>query len=563
MKEHSTYHMRAVITHADGTKDFDPDELFQTGSIPTGRAPAIAITLRPGVNPSSGVELASLNAPQDNLGNPLRIVGLNPAGDVIWYYDFDEPLLAIAQPIKLLPNGHFLMALFNGTTGPGGEVREIDLAGRTIHDFTVDQLNQWLAAAGYRWTAHAIHHDILPLPNDHIIVLVNSEKKFNNGLHRHTNFVLGDALVDLDRNFKPVWTWSSFDHLDVHRHPMEFPDWTHTNAVIYSPGDGNLLLSLRHQHWVIKIDYANGHGTGNILWRLGYQGDFKLLNSNSPADWFFAQHYLEFLTPNSTGDFQLALFDNGNHRVLDLRGTTCDPGHTLAGYARPAVFSNGTPDCYGRPVILEVNETARTARILWSDQVPFSNWGGVTMQLPNENIFFDIARLPDTILQSVGSPHHPVFDELVILILVLLIFLCRVPDAVIPFLSIPIALILALAPIVGGIAVVIGMIIDAAVVVFSRAEAKPQPSNVNSVPASSGGAMLSTLKRISRPSFFALVVVALSFLPAFTPLDDATAARVLEVTPQVPAHIVWEMNMNGQESYRTIHLPSLYPGVQW
>ena len=106
------------------------------------------------------------------------------------------------------------------------------------------------------------------------------------------------------------------------------------------------------------------------------------------------------------------------------------------------------------------------------------------------------------------------------------------------------------------------MMIDAAVV-FSRADAKPGPAIVNSVLASSGETILSTLKRIGRPSFFALVVVALSFLPAFTPLDDPTAARVLELTPQNPAQIVWEMNVNGQESYRTIHLPSLYPGVQW
>jgi arylsulfate sulfotransferase len=563
MKEHSTYHMRAVITHADGTKEFDADHTFQTGDIPTGRTPAIVVTSRAGVNASPGIELASLNPPQDNLGNPLRIVALNPAGDLIWYYDFDEPFLAIAQPIKLLPNGHFLMVLFNGTTGPGGEVREIDLAGRTIHDFTVDELNQWLAAAGYRWTAHAIHHDILPLANGHTIVLVNTEKRFSNGPHRHTTLVLGDALIDLDPNYKPVWTWTSFDHLDVYRHPMEFPDWTHTNAVIYSPDDGNLLLSLRHQHWVVKIDYGNGRGSGNVLWRLGYQGDFKLLNSNSPADWFFAQHYLQFITPNTTGDFQLALFDNGNHRVLDPRGSTCDPSRTLSGYARPAIWSK-RPDCYSRSTIFELNETARTARLLWSDGAPFSNWGGVTMQLPNKNIFFDIARLPDTILRPIDNPRHPALDELAILIFVLVIFLCPLPSAVIPFLPIPIALILAFAPILGGIAVTIGMMIDAAVVVFFRPEAKAIVNEPHVSSASENSAeAFSALNRIARPSFFVIAIVALSFLSAFTPLDDPIAARILEVTPQNPPQIVWEMNVNGQESYRTIHLPSLYPGVNW
>jgi hypothetical protein len=31
-------------------------------------------------------------------------------------------------------------------------------------------------------------------------------------------------------------------------------------------------------------------GTGNILWKLGYQGDFTLENGIDPVDWFYAQH---------------------------------------------------------------------------------------------------------------------------------------------------------------------------------------------------------------------------------------------------------------------------------
>ena len=58
---------------------------------------------------------------------------------------------------------------------------------------------------------------------------------------------------------------------------MGFPDWTHTNAILFSPDDGNLIVSVRHQNWVVKVDYANGVGTGDILWKLGYQGDFTLV----------------------------------------------------------------------------------------------------------------------------------------------------------------------------------------------------------------------------------------------------------------------------------------------
>jgi len=148
MRQNSTYHMRAVVTHADGSKELDGDHVFTTGSAPSGRIPIMAVTLPAGATPTPGIELVSLNPPPNNPGNFLRVVALNPAGELIWYYDFDQRL-GTAQPIKLLPNGHFLMVLFGGTTGPGGLVREIDLAGKTIHEFTVDQLDHWLAKAGY------------------------------------------------------------------------------------------------------------------------------------------------------------------------------------------------------------------------------------------------------------------------------------------------------------------------------------------------------------------------------------------------------------------------------
>ena len=68
---------------------------------------------------------------------------------------------------------------------------------------------------------------------------------------------------------QPVWAWNEFNHLDINRRPYSYPDWTHTNAVLYSKDDGNLIISIRHQNWLVKIDYNNGAGAGDILWKLG------------------------------------------------------------------------------------------------------------------------------------------------------------------------------------------------------------------------------------------------------------------------------------------------------
>ncbi len=190
-------------------------------------------------------------------------------------------------------------------------------------------------------------------------------------------------MIDLDQDWNPVWSWNSFDYLDVNRHLNGLPDWTHSNALVYSPDDGNLLLSMRHQSWILKIDYNNGAGTGNILWHLGYQGDFALTQSGVPTDdpsaWFSFQHFPSLIT-QSGPQTTLAIWDNGDNRVLNTNGEICQ-------------FYPGTPFplCYSRPTIFQIDESAMVANLLWSDPLPyFGIWGGSVNQLSNGNMEFDL-----------------------------------------------------------------------------------------------------------------------------------------------------------------------------
>ena len=142
----------------------------------------------------------------------------------------------------------------------------------------------------------SFHHSVLALPNGHWILLATETRAYANlPGYPGTTTVIGDALVDVDQNSNPVWVWNTFDHLDINRHPMNFPDWTHSNGMLYSTDDHNLLLSMRHQNWIIKIEYLDGQGSGKVLWHLGEGGDFKLVGATDPTDWFYAQHGTELL----------------------------------------------------------------------------------------------------------------------------------------------------------------------------------------------------------------------------------------------------------------------------
>ncbi|HEY6947087.1 MAG TPA: aryl-sulfate sulfotransferase [Candidatus Acidoferrum sp.] len=408
MRANTLYHMRAQVTLADGRLIFDSDHTFTTGDIPSGRLPTITAETVPEQVPQPGVELIDATLPVVPNGIDAIVADLD--GNVIWYYDPGLPLKAPGlDPVKLLPNGHFLLNYREASNldGENSILQEVDLAGNVIWQMTANDLNKALGAAtcvGCNVTVVGTHHDFAVLPNGHLVVLAAMSKFVPNvaGYPSGIN-VLGDVVIDLDQNRNPVWLWSAFDHLDVNRHPIGFPDWTHSNTVVYSPADRSLIVSMRHQSWVIKIDYNDGKGSGDVLWRLGYQGDFTLVDGISPIDWQYAQHDFNVIRPADEDSrdrhhgqrpenrkehddaFDALLFDNGNSRVLDANGDVC----------------GGSTNCYSRVVIFHLDEDSKTVTLEWVDTLPlFSTFAGSARRLENGNIEFDECGLPGPVRHS-------------------------------------------------------------------------------------------------------------------------------------------------------------------
>lgn len=391
MRASTTYHMLPTVQCASGTLT-GQDLSFQTGPLPSIPFPAMTVT-RPSPSTSSpenpGIELMNVIASAQNI---IQTYVTDRDANPIWYYDIGQngnyPFT-----MKLLPNGHMIVTIENSPQGSissgTSNLREIDLAGNTVREMDIATLDQKTQAAGYDFVPTFYHHDVLPLDNGHLIVLVDTLKDFTDltGLPGTTH-VLGDALIDLDTNWNPVWSWNSFDFtvqsgggpLDVNRHLFGMPDWTHSNGIAYSASDGNLLLSMRNQSWVLKIDYNNGNGTGNILWRLGYEGDFELsvggIPTIEPSEWFSAQHFPSIVSQTGS-QTTLAIWDNGDNRVVTTGNAICGPPPSAP--------------CYSRATIYQVDDSAMVADLAW-DTLPgyFSIWGGSISQLGNGNVEFDL-----------------------------------------------------------------------------------------------------------------------------------------------------------------------------
>lgn len=382
MKASTPYHMRTQVQCADATLS-SADATFTTGPLPSTAFPTLSVT-RPNPSTSSpenpGIEQIDVIAQTTTplIGTLFTDRDANP----IWYYDVSPGLYA--YPFKLLSNGHLILNIYSPTDTT---LREVDLAGNTIREMDIYSLQKKLQQAGYDFVPGGFHHDMLPLPNGHLLALVDCAKSFTDlPGYPGTMQVQGDAVVDLDANWNPVWAWNSFDYLDVNRHLNGLPDWTHSNALVYSPSDGNFLISMRHQSWILKIDYNNGAGTGNVLWHLGYQGDFALNQGNvptaDPSVWFSFQHFPSLIS-QSGPQTTLAIWDNGDDRVLDAStGEVC---------VNPVTGNPIYPSCYSRATIFQIDESAMVANLAW-DNLPgyFSNWGGSINQLGNGNVEFDM-----------------------------------------------------------------------------------------------------------------------------------------------------------------------------
>jgi Cu(I)/Ag(I) efflux system membrane protein CusA/SilA len=137
---------------------------------------------------------------------------------------------------------------------------------------------------------------------------------------------------------------------------------------------------------------------------------------------------------------------------------------------------------------------------------------------------YDRSELID---RSVDNLQHTLVEELIIVSLVILIFLWHFPSAAIPIITIPVTVLLAFIPIqmsgmtanimsLGGIAVAIGAMVDAAVVVVEQTHKKLEHWENDGRKGDYKDVIVSAVKEVGGPSFFALLVIAVAFIPVFT-----------------------------------------------
>ncbi len=130
----------------------------------------------------------------------------------------------------------------------------------------------------------------------------------------------------------------------------------------------------------------------------------------------------------------------------------------------------------------------------------------------------------ELILRSIENLRGTLIEELIIVSLVILIFLWHIPSAIIPVLTIPIAILIAFIPMrlmgvtsnimsLGGIAIAVGAMVDAAIVVVEQTHKKLEEWERTGRKEDYHRVVINAVKEVGGPSFFALLVIAVAFLP--------------------------------------------------
>ena len=133
----------------------------------------------------------------------------------------------------------------------------------------------------------------------------------------------------------------------------------------------------------------------------------------------------------------------------------------------------------------------------------------------------------DLIDRAVDNLRHTLIEELVIVSLVIMIYLWDLRSAIVPIITIPVTVILAFIPMqwmgmtanimsLGGLAVAIGALVDASVVMVEQTHKKLEHWEADGRPGPSHAVVIAAVKEVGGPSFFALLVIAVGFLPVFT-----------------------------------------------
>ncbi len=255
------------------------------------------------------------------------------------------------QSAYLLENGNLLRACFlkDGNSlggGEGGRLEEYAWSGDLVWEFD------------YHSSTYSQHHDIEPLPNGNVLMLVVEKRTYAEMIQAGFNpnllnaevinqgYLLPDSVIEVEpvppSGGNIVWEWRVWDHLVQDYDPTkdnygvvaDHPElidpnqnrkkqfWNHMNGIDYNPDLDQIMLSVRgnSEIWVIDHSTTTAEAAGHAGGRSGKGGDLLYRWGNprmydAPGDeMLLQQHDAQWIQPGCPGEGNMLVFNNGLSR---------------------------------------------------------------------------------------------------------------------------------------------------------------------------------------------------------------------------------------------------------
>lgn len=128
---------------------------------------------------------------------------------------------------------------------------------------------------------------------------------------------------------------------------------------------------------------------------------------------------------------------------------------------------------------------------------------------------------------SIDTLRLTLVEEMIVVSLVIFVFLLHARSALVPILTLPLAVLLSFIPMyyqgltinimsLGGIAVAIGAMVDASIIIIENIHKRLEQWEAAGSPRPRGEVMIGAMQEVGPSLFFSLLVITVSFLPVFT-----------------------------------------------
>ena len=166
----------------------------------------------------------------------------------------------------------------------------------------------------------------------------------------------------------------------------------------------------------------------------------------------------------------------------------------------------------------------------------------ITPSLPQGVKIVPVYDRSELIRRAISNARSTLIEVILTVVLVILLFLWHGPSAVLPVLTIPAAILLAFIPLryfgvtinimsLAGMAIACGALVDAAIIVVEQVQKKLEQRERSGQAFSHSEVVLESIREVAGPTFFALLVIAVAFLPVMVlPGQEGKLFRPLAYT---------------------------------